>query len=62
LEVDFAHKIGCHGNVPSEIEKNNFRSFIYGQSSTNPTNFVKIGLVDVEIIGPKVITKTYNKK
>jgi len=21
LEVDFAHKIGCHGNVPSEIEK-----------------------------------------
>jgi len=31
--------------------ENNFRSFIYGQSSTNPANFVKTGLVDVEIIG-----------
>jgi len=32
-------------------KKNNFRSFIYGQSYTNPANFVKIGPVDVEIIG-----------
>jgi len=30
--------------------KNNFKSFIYGQSSTNIANFVKIGPVDVEII------------
>ena len=34
-----------------EGSKNNSRSFIYGQSSTNPANFVKIGSVDVEIIG-----------
>jgi len=39
------------------IEKNNFRPSIYGQSSTIPANFVKIGLVDVEIIGVKEITK-----
>ena len=50
MEVDFAHKIGFHGNVPWKIEKNNFRSFIYGQSSTNPANFVKLGPVDVELI------------
>jgi len=48
LEVNFAHKIGCHGNVPRNIEKNNFRSFVCGQSSTNPANFVKIGPVDVD--------------
>ena len=28
-------------------KKNNFRSFIYGQSFTRPANFVKIGSVDV---------------
>ena len=28
-----------------------FRSFIYSQSSTIPANFLKIGRVDVEIIG-----------
>jgi len=39
--------------------KNNFRSFIYGQSSTNPTNFAKIGPVDVEIIGMTEITKIF---
>jgi len=39
------------------IEKNNFRSFIYSQSSTNPANFVKIGPVDVETIGLTEITK-----
>jgi len=33
-----------------------FRPFIYGQSSTNPANFVKIGPVDVEIIGLTEIT------
>ena len=34
-----------------EGSKNNFRSFIHGQSSTNPANLVKIGPVDVEVIG-----------
>jgi len=42
--------------------KNNFRSLIYGQSSTIPANFVKIGLVDIEIIGLKKITKNIIKK
>ena len=37
--------------------KNNFRSFIYGQSSTNPADFMKIGLVDVELVGLTEITK-----
>jgi len=59
LEVDFAHKIGYRGNVPWGIEKNNFRSFIYGQSSTNSANFVKIGPVDVEIINVTEMTKIY---
>ena len=57
LEVDYAHKIGCHGNVPRGMEKSNFSSFIYGQSSTNPANLVKIGPVDVDIIGLIKITK-----
>ena len=43
------------------IEKNNFRSFIYGQRPTNLANFVKIGPVDVETIGLTEITK-YAKK
>ena len=34
-----------------EGSKNNFRSFIYGRSSTNRAILVKIGLVDIEIIG-----------
>jgi len=34
-------------------ESNNFRSFIYSQSSTNPANFVKIGPVDFELVGLK---------
>jgi len=59
LEADFVHQIGCHGNVPRGIEKNNFRSFIYGQSSNNSANFAKIGPVDVEIIGLTEITKIY---
>jgi len=43
--------------------RNNFKSFIYGQSSTNPVHFVKIGPVDVEIIliGLTEITKKLNK-
>jgi len=57
MEVDFDHNIGCHGNVPRGIEKNTSSSFIYGQSSTNPANFVKIGLIDVEIIGLTEIAK-----
>jgi len=52
-------KIGCHGNVPRGIEKGNFRSFIYTtfSSSTIPASSVKIGLVDVKIIGLTGITK-----
>jgi len=30
---------------------NNWRSLIYSQSSINPANIVKIGVVNVEIIG-----------
>jgi len=38
-------------------KKNNFRSFIHGQSSSaNPAKFVKIGPVDVGVIE---ITKIY---
>jgi len=36
--------------------RNNFRSFIYGQSSANPANFVKCP-VDVEMIGLTEISK-----
>jgi len=43
------------------IEQNHFRSFIYGQSSTNPANLVKIGPVDFEIIGATEITKIFLK-
>jgi len=35
--------------------------FIYGQSFTNPANFVKIGPVDVEIIGLIEITENTKK-
>jgi len=50
-------KFGCHGNVPWRIEK-----LIWDRLSTVvvPVNFVKIGPVDVEIIGPTEIAK--NKK
>jgi len=44
-----------------EGSKNNFRSFIYGQRSTSPANFVKIGPVDVEIIGLTEINKNVIK-
>jgi len=43
------------------IEKNNFRSFIYGQSSTNAANFMKIGHIEVEIVGETKITKNIFK-
>ena len=61
MEVDFTHKIGFHGNVPLVIQKNNFRSFIYGQSPTKRANFVKIGPVNVEIIGLTEIIKNNSK-
>ena len=40
-----------------EWKKSNFSLFIYGQSSTNPANLVKIGPVDVEITVVTEITK-----
>ena len=50
----------CRSTLPTTLEaiakflgeskKNNFGSFIYGESSTNSANAVKIGPVDVEII------------
>jgi len=46
---------------PLKNRKTNFSSFIYRQSSTNPANFVKIGLMEVEIIGLTEITKNANK-
>ena len=42
-----------------ERSTKNFRSFIYSQISTNPANFVKIGPVDVEIIGLIKIAKIF---
>jgi len=36
---------------PSRDRKTNFRSFIYSRSSTISANWVKIGPVDVQIIG-----------
>jgi len=55
LDVDLAHKI----RSAVEIEKNNYRSFINGKSSTNPANFVKILPVDVGIIGLTEISKIF---
>jgi len=57
--MDFVHKIGCHGNAPWGIAKNSFSSLIFGQRSTNPANFVKLGPEDVEIIGVTEITKIF---
>ena len=37
-------------------------SFIYGQSSTNLAHFVKIGAVEVEIIGLTAINENKIKK
>ena len=44
-----------------EGSKNNYGSFICGQSSTNPANFVKIDLIDAEIIGVTKVTKNILK-
>jgi len=44
---------------PLRDRKNSFRSIIYGERSTIPANFVKIGPVDVEIIGLTEITKIF---
>jgi len=45
--------------TPLKNRKNNFGLFIY--SSTNPAKFMKIGPVDVDIIGLTEITKIYKK-
>jgi len=53
-------QIGCHGNrqCPSRNRKTNFSSFIYSHGSIIPADFVKIGLIDVEIIGlTEIVTK-----
>jgi len=42
-------------------KKINFTSFICGQSSTDPANFVKISSVDVEMIGLTEITEIFKK-
>ena len=44
-----------------ESKKSNFRSFIYGERSTNPANFVKIGPVDIEINVLTEITEIFLK-
>ena len=63
MEVDFGqNKLVITTATFVEGSKNNFSSFINGQSSTNPAHFVKVGLVDVEIIGLTEITKEYNKE
>jgi len=36
---------------PLSDRKTNFGSFIYSHSSTIPANWVKIGLIDVQIVG-----------
>jgi len=46
---------------PLRDQKTNYRSFIYSQSSINPVNLAKIGLVDVEIIGLTEIIKDKEK-
>jgi len=42
--------------------KNDLRLVIYGQSFASPANFVKIGVVDDELIGLTEITKNIFKK
>ena len=63
----------CHSNYRCVLEvdlvatqhplrdRKNNQSFIYGQSSTNPTNVMKIGPVDVEISDLTEIAKIYFK-
>ena len=58
MEVDLLTKLVAMA-TSLEGSKNNLRSFICGESSTGPANFVKIGPVDAEIIGLTEITKKY---
>jgi len=57
FQVDFAHKIGWHGNVFSGIEK--LTSDLSSTAIVVPSlqNWIKIGPVDVEIIGLTEIIK-----
>jgi len=61
--VDSVNKILDAMARSLEGSKNSIRSFIYGQSSTKAANFVKVGPVDVEIIGLTLteITKIFFK-
>jgi len=54
-------KMVAMATSPGESQ-NNFRSFIYGQSSIKPANSVKIGPVDVAIIALTEITKLFFKQ
>ena len=55
-------KNGCHGSIPCGIEKvTSDRSFTSKVLQSLHANVVKIGMVDVEIIGQKEITKIYFK-
>jgi len=53
--------IAAASSIVSRDRKTELRSFIYGQSFTNPANFVKIGPVDVEIIGLTEINENTKK-
>ena len=54
--------IAAASSIVSRDRKTELRSFIYGQSFTNPANFAKIGPVDVEIIGLIEITENTKTK
>jgi len=60
IEADKPNKNWLPRQRPLRDRKTNFRSFIYSQSSTNPADRVKIGPVNVDIIGLTEIVK--NKK
>jgi len=57
--VDSVYKNWFPWQCPLRGRKNNFRSFIYSQGSTNRANFVKIGLVNLDTIGLTEITKNF---
>ena len=59
LGLDLVHKIRCHSNVPRGIEKLTAgrSSILYGHSSTNTANTVKIVTAGVQIIGVREIAK-----
>jgi len=60
--VDFVNKKLVAMTTYLRDRKIYLRSFICGQSYTILANFVKIGPVDVEIIGLTEITKKYFKR